>query len=162
MKPFFEDDEVWNKAKEELLTWLGTPYLHGYGVKHRGTDCNQFIGHFLMDIGVLKKIETEYYSPQWYLHTDREIILEYLKQHEKHIVDWAKIFEIDFKNEELMRGDYLGFSIGSNKGLVNHSGLLLDDNTFIASQEDRGVAIYDMSKHWLKLLKRVYRVMRVK
>lgn len=160
---YFLDDEKWEKAKAEILSWLGTPYMHMAGVKGRGADCNQFIGTALTIMGLLEYgYSYDYYSNDWYEHTDREIILEYVRKHRESLRDELDYLEMEYTPElELMRGDYLGFSIFTDFNVVNHSGIYLGDGTFINSAERRGVIIYPLDGYWKRHLKKVIRVFEV-
>lgn len=156
MQWYFIDDEKWNKVKTELLSWVGTPYMHMCGVKYRGTDCNQFIGASLTIVGILNGYEYQHYSIDWYKHTKEEIIINYLEKHREKLADGLDIVRLS-PDVPLMRGDFLGFSIFSN--VVNHAGILLDDGTFINSAVYRGVTIFEFNNYWKKHLKVVYRLM---
>lgn len=156
MRWYFLDDNNWNKLKTELLSWLGTPYMHMCGVKHRGVDCNQFIGASATIAGILNGYYYKIYAPDWYLHIDKEMILDYLEQHREKMKDGLDLIQLP-KDVELMRGDVLCFAIYSK--VVNHSAVMLDDNTFINSAVGRGVCIYEFNDYWKRHLKAVYRVM---
>ena len=54
---YFENKENWKRAKEELLSWVGTPYKHMGNVKKRGVDCNMFIGKVLVNLGIVEKVK---------------------------------------------------------------------------------------------------------
>lgn len=159
----FLDDEKWAKVEAELKSWLNTPYLHMHGIKGRGTDCNQFIGAVLTITGIMEYgYKFEYYSADWYEHTERQIIMEYVKMHRQNLKDELDYLEMDYTEDlELMRGDYLGFSIFSTKDIINHSGIYLGDGTFINSAPNRGVCIYELNDYWKRHLKKVIRVFEV-
>jgi len=155
---YFENDENWKKAKEELLSWVGTPYKHMGRVKGRGVDCNMFIGQSLVNLGILTDLNYEYYPKDWWEHTDDQIILFYIEKHRKLLKEGFDFYQVNFPNEKLLRGDYLGFAVLNSKGIVNHSGILLDNNTFIHASIGKGVRIDELNDYWLKHLKIVFRL----
>jgi|YNPMSStandDraft_2_1061718.scaffolds.fasta_scaffold02571_5 cell wall-associated NlpC family hydrolase len=160
MRWLFLNDEIWNKVKEELLSWLNTPYKHMCGVKSRGVDCNQFVAVALTNAGVMDGFEYDYYSTDWFLHLDNELILDYVRRNKIFLKENIDLVELP-PTEEVMRGDYLGFSYNSPKGLVNHVGVMLDDNTFIHSCIGRGVCLSEFNDFWKRHLKIIIRAIEV-
>lgn len=157
---YFENQQNWQKVKEELLSWLGTPYKHMTCVKGRGVDCNLFIGGCLKNLGILKDLNYDYYPTDWFLHNKEEIILEYVKKHRQLLNENFDFIEINFPQENLIYGDYLGFSILNPNNTVNHSGILLDNNTFIHASINRGVIIEEFTDYWKRHLKKVFRLIQ--
>lgn len=157
MKWYFIDDDNWTKFKNELLSWVGTPYMYGCVAKHRGTDCNQFVAAVLVNTGIIDGFEVEWYAPYWYLHTDQELILEYIERNRKYLRDGLDYVKLP-ADTNLMRGDYLCFSVYNEKGVINHVGLLLDDNQFISAVAQRGVSILPLEGWWKRHLKCIFRL----
>jgi cell wall-associated NlpC family hydrolase len=160
MRWLFMDDKIWNRYKAELLSWIGTPYRHMCGVKGRGVDCSKFIGVSLINVGLLNGFDHEYYPPDWFLHIDKELILDYVERNRKFLKDGIDFVALTAE-EKKMRGDYLGFAYNSPKGLVNHVGIMLDDGTFIHSAIGRGVCISQFTDFWQRHLKIILRVVEI-
>ena len=157
---YFENKENWKRAKEELLSWIQTPYKHMGTVKGRGVDCNMFIGKTLVNLGILKDLNYDYYPKDWWLHTDKQIILDYVEKHRKLLKNGFDFQEIDFNKENLLEGDYLGFSLSNKKGIINHSGIYLGNDEFIHSTPKRGVCIEKLTNYWKRHLKLVIRLVK--
>ena len=68
--------------------------------------------------------------------------------------------EIDFNKENLLEGDYLGFSLLNKKGIINHSGVYLGNNEFIHSTPKRGVCIEKLTNYWKRHLRLVIRLVK--
>ncbi len=155
----FKIDKEWEKFKKILLSWIGTPYRHMTGVKGRGADCNLFIGNCLIEAGYMKALNYDYYPKDWWIHSKRELILDYIEKHRKLLFpeyDLKRIYDLD----NLQRGDYLGFSYGSKFGIVNHSGIYLGNNHFIHAHSKKGVCIEEMTNSWKNRLKIIFRLFK--
>jgi len=152
----FHDENEWKKFKNELLEWVGTPYRHMWNVKGRGADCAQFIGVALINAGIMDYYEFEYYSIDWFLHTEREILIEHIYKNRKYLRDGLDFLELP-PNSDIFRGDYLVFSIKSPKGLGNHSAIAFGDGLMIHATPVRGVTItrVDSLKRGLKAIFRI-------
>lgn len=55
---------------EEAISWLNTPWRHAAQVKGAGVDCAQFLIAVFSHCGVMPKIDTGHYPPDWHLHRD--------------------------------------------------------------------------------------------
>lgn len=56
--------------------WLATPFLDCASVRGAGVDCAMLIKAAYEGAGVESPIAMERYSPQWFLHGDRELWLQ--------------------------------------------------------------------------------------
>lgn len=63
---------------QQALTWEGTPYHHQARCKGAGVDCVQLLLGVVYEVGLFKEGEhpVGYYSPQWHLHKNEELLLE--------------------------------------------------------------------------------------
>jgi cell wall-associated NlpC family hydrolase len=104
--------------------------------------------------------EYEYYPTDWFLHMDKELILDYARSTKKFLRENIDFVELP-PNTELMRGDYLGFAYNSPKGFVNHVGIMLDDKTFIHAAIGRGVCVSLYNDFWHRHLKIILRAIEV-
>jgi len=58
--------------------WCGTPYHHWAAVKHVGADCVGFVAAVYRESGALPDVTLPAYSPQWFLHQRRELLIEHV------------------------------------------------------------------------------------
>lgn len=111
--------------KEEILSWLGTPWKHGIALKGFGADCIQFV------VAVAKTLEwlpgdfkTIKYKRDWALHNSYSVLEEELAKVAKQInidgdaIDWNNLDSI------LKTGDVLTFVFGK---CASHSGIYLEN-----------------------------------
>ena len=118
------------------------------------------IGKTLVNLGILKDLNYDYYPKDWWLHTDKQIILDYVEKHRKLLKNGFDFQEIDFNKENLLEGDYLGFSLLNKKGIINHSGIYLGNDEFIHSTPKRGVCIEKLTNYWKRHLRLVIRLIK--
>ncbi len=158
MKPYFENDENWNIYKAELESWIGTPYRHLTMVKGRGADCALYMAAVMLHVGILTKVEHDWYPRDWFRHTTKERILEDFFHHIDNNMPPNLTFAWLGKDVEKMRGDAVVFCT-AGKGASNHCGILLNEKRFINSIESGGVQILTYGSWWERRLKSIFRVM---
>lgn len=61
---------------EEARSWIGTPFHHAARIKGAGVDCAQLLLAVFIGCGLLAEPAIDPYPPQWFLHQDRERMLE--------------------------------------------------------------------------------------
>jgi cell wall-associated NlpC family hydrolase len=64
----------------EALTWRGTPYHHRARIKGVGVDCGQILCAVFEAAGVVSHIDPGDYSPQFHLHRDEDIYLQWVRK----------------------------------------------------------------------------------
>ena len=71
----------------EALTWVGTPYHHCADVKGAGVDCGMFLVRLFCDppVELAPKFDPRPYKPQWYLHRDVELYLNWIKKYARPV-----------------------------------------------------------------------------
>jgi cell wall-associated NlpC family hydrolase len=167
LEPLFISDESWLQCKEELLSWIGTPYRHLKCVKGRGADCTLFLASVWKNIGILKKLKYGYYPRDWHIHTREEKVKNGLKYHiQKNVREKIKVIEIEDHESDFIRGDMLGFATRGT-GVTNHTTLWCGDwketnqkNQMFNSIENRGVCRVTYGSWWKKRLTTILRVMK--
>lgn len=150
MRPYFCNPEHWDKFKQELLSWQGTPYRHFQKAKGYGTDCTLFLGQALVNIGVLKTVSYEYYSKDWNLHTfDPLVERSIMNNFNENLIDKnLRYKKILFSEGNYMRGDCVLIST-VQPSLANHCAIMLDDNQrMIHCVNHAGVEITHYVKWW--------------
>lgn len=64
----------------EALTWIGTPFVNHADIKGPGgaVDCAMFMTRCAVDTGIVPAFDPRPYPPQWHMHRDRELFVEFL------------------------------------------------------------------------------------
>lgn len=86
----------------EARTWVGTPYKNGGAVKGAGCNCVTLIARVGMDTGLIPPDwrPAKYVSPQWWMHSNEEAILNELR---------GSDFCIEVALRAIVTGDVLAF-----------------------------------------------------
>lgn len=162
MISLFENNEQWAVFKEELLSWMGTPYRHLQGAKHYGADCTLFIANAMVNIGLMKKLEYEYYPRDWHQHTQQEFVLEGLYRHtfKDNMKAGTDVIQLPV-DVDLQRGDLLHFAT-TPQNISNHCSVVLDEfdgrcHMTIHSIERRGVSRFPLGRTWKRKMRGVFR-----
>jgi len=157
MKKYFEDDTNYKRFEGVINSWIDTPYRHLTVVKGRGADCALFIGGILRDIGIIKKVVFDYYPKNWFIHTDKEYVLDGLMEHVKNQARSNIELERYTPEVKLYRGDILGFNIKSNA--TNHVAYYMEGSSIIHSLERIGVHKIMMPEFFKDRLTNIFRLM---
>lgn len=72
----------------EAMSWRGTGFHHGARLKGVGVDCAQLVIAVFSACGLVEAPAIEFYAPDWFLHEDRDRVLEALRPHCVP-VDWV-------------------------------------------------------------------------
>lgn len=126
--PYFCNNKNWDTFSKECLSWEGTPYYHMQMVKGHGADCTMFIGGVFIAVGILDKVDYEYYSMDWHVHTDQPVVENSIRDNFNANVSDKKLSfkKVLNSKDDWVRGDIL--LIGTEKNsLSNHAGILWDD-----------------------------------
>jgi cell wall-associated NlpC family hydrolase len=91
----------------EALTWIGTPFRHATRIKGLGVDCaNLLTAAFASVVDVV----VEPYPADWFLHSDRERLIEVIQVHAQRI------------DGPVALGDLATFRFGRT---VSHAGIVV-------------------------------------
>ena len=124
---------------EQALTWEGTPYHHLARCKGVGVDCVQFLLGVVYECGLFREEDHPigYYSPQWHLHRNEEMLLEIM----------MSFGLIDKPLQERLPGDLIVFQFGR---VCSHTAILLPDDLIIHAIWDhpKRVTITRFSGRW--------------
>lgn len=111
-----------NKDRQKLIkeaeSWLGTPYRHGEAVKGEGTDCSGLVFQIFLNA------------------LDIKLPRNSLKQAQ---------YCSNLKSDEVIAGDLVFFATGSDSNLINHVGIMLDNENFIHASFSKGVVVSKMT-----------------
>lgn len=155
LTPLFKDDEIWKVYEKELISWIGTPYRHLQGVKGRGADCTLFIAHAMKNAGFLTKVEHDYYSKDWNIHTNEEVVLDGAFRHFRENTAPGIIVKRFLDNDlSKLRGDMLVFKTGRSK-CINHCSVVMDKfdgrcQLSLQAINHRKVDYFPLGRFWLK------------
>lgn len=164
MTPYFSNIENWTRCKAVIDSWLGTPYRHLWMKKGRGADCSLFIGAILVELGIVKKVEHEFYPQDWFAHTP----FEFVKDSFSHNIINQMVEGFDVQailpdtlemGIPLMRGDITCFSTVPTTNVTNHAGIMMDPpSSFVHSVIGRGVSFMSWGNFWFDKTTVIYRV----
>lgn len=82
-------------------SWLGTPYHDCAQIKGVGVDCGMLLRAVYVEAGIVPDFAIAAYSPQHFLHSDREHYLGYVLQ-----------FAREVARDEAQHGDIVLYRIG--------------------------------------------------
>lgn len=159
IRPAFQEPVLWAQFSRALRAWIGTPYRHLCMVRGRGADCTLFVGGVLLECGILRRVEYDYYAKDWYESADRDMLVENLYSHfQRHRAPGYTIEKLP-PDVALLRGDVLGFST-RRPGITNHVGVLVAPRLMIHCVERRGVSEFEYGDCWSRRLSHVFRIMK--
>jgi cell wall-associated NlpC family hydrolase len=123
---------------KQILSWKGTPWLHGQAVKGVGVDCVQFIVAVAKDLGwIPRDFKTVAYNVDHAMHNDNSILEAELEKHCTRIAF-----------EELRPGDILSFVQGR---CASHAAYYIGAGKMVHAHIRDGVAETSISELKLKL-----------
>lgn len=86
----------------EARSFVDTPFVHQAGVKGAGVDCAHLISCVYASLGYMPAIKYPVYGKDFFKHTDNE---------EKFIVETAKLYFDEIKEEDALPGDWMAVKI---------------------------------------------------
>jgi cell wall-associated NlpC family hydrolase len=98
----------------EAMAWISTPYADHAEVKGRngGTDCAKLIKCCFIRAGIIEDFVIPYYSPQHFLHSDREWYIEVILTFAREITE-----------ADARPGDVVTYKMGKCHG---HGAIIVD------------------------------------
>ena len=135
LKNYFEDEVIWQKFYDTVLTYVGTPFFHLGRVKGRGLDCSSFVGMLLLECGILKEFPTDYYPTNYYVSNPTRLI-EKMKEHLLFLTSP----ELKCYEREVI----------DKKEIANHSAIYLGNDMVVHCREKGGVEIRRFSNSILE------------
>jgi cell wall-associated NlpC family hydrolase len=144
-QPFFDSPVEIDQLREEVASWVGTPYRHWCGVKGLGCDCIHFVARVFESQGG-GPYKIPWYPKDWHLHLGRELLME-------GILANSKAVEVPIS--EVKNGDIVLYRFGRAS---SHSAIYLDNHVYSAITRARLEGI-----HWddVFLKHRIFKVFRV-
>lgn len=109
------------------LSWVGTPFHDGAGVKGVGCDCLHLLVRTAAEAGLIRNFEPEPYSPQWFQHRDEPRFLQGLAKY-CHRVDVGQ------------PGDFEMFNFGRHAA---HAGIIVDAQSMVHAYKPARVVCLD-------------------
>ena len=128
----------------EIRSWIGTPYVLGQGVKGAGVDCARLLMAALINVGLIKDCEVEYYGHDWFHNTSQE---RYLYGILKYAL--PTIQGVAYKSLSIEPGCILATRASGSK-VINHAGIVTEWPMLVHAAYS-GVAEVDATRHpmWL-------------
>jgi cell wall-associated NlpC family hydrolase len=127
------------KVVAEALTWLNTPYHPQARIKGVGVDCAMLLAEVYPAAGITPPIEVGYYSPQFGLHREEEIFMNFIKQYGHEVAE-----------EDALPGDCLLVKYGR---CYSHGGILVDPLMIVHASAPAGAVILS-SLHEAELMRK--------
>jgi NlpC/P60 family putative phage cell wall peptidase len=82
------DEQVMrHRIVAEARSWCGTPYHHQGQVKGVGVDCAMLLVEVFHQVGLIPKIDTRPYPPDWHMHRSEERYLAWVEKYAKPVED---------------------------------------------------------------------------
>jgi len=143
---FFDDPQKQAKLRDELQSWMGTPFRHNAHVKGAGVDCVRLVGEVMVSCGVEPSYDFGYYSLDFSMHNERSILVDYIEKTGKFVM-------VEPCKAQL--GDIAVFKIGK---CPHHAAIMLDDRMFVHALMHNKVTHGDITDStWAKRLVAFYR-----
>lgn len=108
-----------DKLVGEAMTWMGTPYKYAGSEKGVGTDCSGMVLRVYEDIAGAK-----------------------LPRNSRKQAEFCR----KLKRDDVKAGDLVFFATGSDRKVISHVGIMIDDNRFVHASAKKGVILSEMSQ----------------
>lgn len=146
---FFDDPQKQIRLRDELQSWMGTPFRHNASVKRAGVDCVRLVGEVMVACGVEPAYDFGFYTLDHSMHSERSILVDYILATGKFAAvqpaDGARL------------GDIAVFRIGK---CPHHAGIMLDERQFVHAMVHSCVRQSDITDStWAKRLVSFYRAL---
>ena len=152
------DDREWKCFSDEVRSWLGTPFRHAMNAKGRGVDCSLLVGSIMLQLGYISHLDYSYYSSDWYLQSDNELILNYMHTHVvKYLRTDLRVIE---EQLPLFRGDIVTLRL-HRPDINNHTVIYMGDNRIIHAMSFGKVEDIPFSTSWQKRIGTIFRIKKV-
>lgn len=159
MKPAFENTELWEAFREELLSWKGTPYRHLQRTKGRGADCTLYLADVLFKVGIFKsKVKTKFYPKNWYLNSNSDVVIENMKNNFNYNTAKGYVWVKYESTEEFVEGDILLFSIRPSINFVHHTSVYVGVGKMFHGMDRRAFDLVEVTDQWKRFCKGFYRL----
>jgi len=154
---YFDNDDNWAPFNRIAHEWVGTPFHHMSILKHRGADCTTFIGGMLLEAQIIKKVEYDFYPPDWYA-INPNLLLETVENNlKKNLIEGLSV-EVVENIKDIKRGDLLAIWTVKQE-IANHSAVYLGDDEVIHCKAGKGVEIRPFFKSAFEVrLKNIFRI----
>lgn len=117
----------------EALTWVGTPYHSLARIKGVGVDCAQILCAVYEAVGLLPHVDPGHYAPDWHLHHNEEIYIEWLTRYCVRLP----------RSVAALPGDIALFRFGR---CYSHGAILLDNDVLVHAYIRRGVIVTKLNE----------------
>lgn len=151
MEKYFDSIENMHYLQLVADAIEGAQYWHK-GRNIYGLDCIGLMAYMMQQLNLINEYEDEDYTSDWFLHSDRELILEGLERNKKYLLRGTYLEEI---SDTMQEGDIYVFKT-KGSGRYNHIGMIVKYRLFHCT-ERVGVA-YDDLFNWTILPNKIYRI----
>lgn len=147
MTPFFNTPLEIDQLREEVESWVGTPYRHWCGVKGSGCDCIHLVAR-VMEASGAAPYKIPWYPKDWHLHRSEELL-------EQGIVSQNKTVLVD--EADIRDGDIVLYRFGRTN---SHAAIFVDGHVYGALTGTRVERLHWDDPVLRKRLSKILRVMR--
>lgn len=160
MKRRYFEDKI-DILREELESWLNTPYKHFSGVKNKGTDCIHYIVNVLNATGANqgKNLVIPFYHKDWHLHRGEELLKTQIEEKlysEK--IAWREENGTLKCSETVGNGDLILFKFGRLSG---HCGMFCGNQVYQSLNYSGVEKISFHNSNFLKRITDIYKIYKV-
>jgi len=163
--PYFEGEERISKLIETTRSWAGTPYRHMGECKQGGVDCTKLLAFIFVELGLMEKVDAQYYGTDWFVGSEVEVVLvsftTHLARWLKDGLDWhlLKYNTIEGKPTKLYPGDILLMTL-NDRGTCNHTAMYMGARKmFHVIQGLAGAEMTDYSDYWADKVRFILRIL---
>lgn len=110
-----------DRLVDEAMTWMGTPYRYAGSEKGVGTDCSGMVLRVYEDVAGTK-----------------------LPRNSRKQAEFCR----KLKRADVKAGDLVFFATGSDRKVISHVGIMIDDNRFVHASAKKGVILSEMSQSY--------------
>jgi len=143
------------KFEKIIKNFKGVPYKHQGNSKTLGMDCTMFIGNFLIDYGLMKKILFKTYSTEWYKYTEKELIIESC---EENLNNAGLKYDIVDNPKDYKCGDLIGLKLIEGVDRTTHCAIYFNENYIYHCIQNVGVRKKYFSSAYKNIVTKIYRI----
>jgi len=118
----------------EALSWVGTRYHSCASQKGKGVDCGLLLREIYCGLGLAPWFDPLPYKPQWYMHNERPVYLEWLQKY-AHRVEHPGL------------GDVAMFNFGKHAA---HGGVIVSESAMVHAYLPRRRVIVSERRQFLQ------------
>jgi len=154
---YFENEAHYGALVAEIVSWLGTKYRHLGRSKGGGVDCGNFVGLVLLNLGLISTVEEFYYSRDWYVHGNVDLLVDSFARHVE--LYGQGISAVLYQGDQApMPGDIICMRLYNDTCPAHHAAIYLENNEIVDALEEIGVSKHDWNYKWRARTVKFFRI----